>query len=77
MVGSFFDGMDFEGAARFRKMVQHFGALQFGVVCGGGSKWFIFWVFVAIDKQGVFYVEFGFLLHVFRCRAGVGRCPFF
>ena len=57
--------------------MQHFGTLQFGVVCGGGSKGFIFGVFVAIDKQGVFYVEFGFLLHVFRCRAGVGRCPFF
>jgi hypothetical protein len=51
MVGSFFYGMYFEGAARFRKIVQHLGALQFCVVCGGGSKWFIFRIFVAVDKQ--------------------------
>ena len=54
--------MDFEGAARFRKMLQHFGTLQFGVVCGGGSKGFIFGVFVAIDKQGIPDIEFKFLL---------------
>jgi hypothetical protein len=42
--------------------MQHFGTLQFGVVCGGGSKGFIFGVFVAIDKQGIPDIEFKFLL---------------